>query len=93
MTPATNGQYEAVIRPNGDSPRGCPPGAACGERDRADGQLRNPHKEHNHSTRRIDLAVAAVMAYATAAVIERGGSCLCSIEDSSIEDVASESEV
>jgi phage terminase large subunit-like protein len=30
------------------------------------------YKEHNHSTRRIDLAVAAVMAYATAAVIEPG---------------------
>jgi hypothetical protein len=48
-------------------------GQARGERDGADGQPGHRiYKESKHSTRRIDLAVAAVMAYATATVIEPG---------------------
>jgi hypothetical protein len=34
-------------------------------------------KEHKDSTRRIDLAVAAVMAYATASAVETGPQIFC----------------
>lgn len=37
-------------------------------------------KEHRDSTRRIDLAVAAVMAYAAASTVETGRRSLCSTE-------------
>jgi phage terminase large subunit-like protein len=39
---------------------------------RTDNRGTRIYKEHKHSTRRIDLAVAAVMAHATATLIEPG---------------------
>jgi phage terminase large subunit-like protein len=73
MTPATTGLYEAVV--NGAVTHSGDPRLARHIGNaivRTDNRGTRIHKEHKHSTRRIDLAVCAIMAHSVAATIEPG---------------------
>jgi phage terminase large subunit-like protein len=68
MTPATTGPYEAVV--NGTVTHSGDPRLARhigNSTVRTDNRGTRIHKEHKHSTRRIDLAVCAIMAHVAAA--------------------------
>jgi phage terminase large subunit-like protein len=73
MTPATTVLYEAVV--NGTVTHSGDPRLT---RDTGNATVRTDnrgtriYKEHKHSTRRIDLAVCAIMAYSVAATIGPG---------------------
>jgi phage terminase large subunit-like protein len=73
MTPATTGLYEAVV--NGTVTHSGDPRLA---RHVANATVRTHsrgtriYKEHKHSTRRIDLAVCAIMAHSVAATVAPG---------------------
>jgi phage terminase large subunit-like protein len=73
MTPGTNGLYEAVV--NGAVTHSGDPRMArhIGNATvRTDSRGTRLYKEHKHSTRRIDLAVCAVMAHSVAATVDPG---------------------
>jgi phage terminase large subunit-like protein len=73
MTPATNGLYEAVInRTVTHSEDARLARHVENATVRTDHRGTRIYKEAKHSARRIDAAVAAVMAYATATMIEPG---------------------
>jgi hypothetical protein len=73
MTPATTGLYEAVV--NGAVTHSGDPRLArhIGNATvRTDNRGTRIYKEHKHSTRRIDLAVCAIMAHSVAATVDPG---------------------
>jgi phage terminase large subunit-like protein len=73
MTPATTGLYEAVV--NGTVTHSGDPRLArhvANATVRTDSRGTRIYKEHKHSTRRIDLAVCAIMAHSVAATVEPG---------------------
>jgi len=73
MTPGTTGLYEAVVNRtvthSGDVRLARHVGNATVRTDSRGTRL---YKEHKHSTRRIDLAVTAIMAHSIAATVEPG---------------------
>jgi phage terminase large subunit-like protein len=73
MTPATTGLYEAVV--NRTVTHSGDPRLArhvANATVRTDSRGTRIYKEHKHSTRRIDLAVCAIMAHSVAATIDPG---------------------
>lgn len=71
MTPATAGLYEAVV--NRTVTHSGDPRLArhvANATVRTDSRGTRIYKEHKHSTRRIDLAVCAIMAHSIAATAE-----------------------
>ena len=73
MTPATTGLYEAVV--NRTVTHSGDPRLArhvANATVRTDSRGTRIYKEHKHSTRRIDLAVCAIMAHSVAAAVEPG---------------------
>ena len=81
VTPATTGLYEAVVNGavthTGDPRLTRHVGNATVRIDKRGTRM---YREHKHSTRRIDLAVCAIMAHSVAATVDPG----CSPTDTPI---------